>query len=199
MRASQRGFTLTDLVIVLAIVVVTAAIGLPKLFEATAALRVRAAAGEVVAAFRLARAYAIAHATKVGVRFETDGPRVTWTLYRDGDGDGVRSADIADGTDPAVDRGRPVAHLGTSVRFGFPQGPAPRDPGDPRRRLGRLDDPIRFNNSDIASFTPIGGSTPGSVYLTDGGHHLAAVRVAGRTGRIQVLVYDREREVWERR
>jgi type IV fimbrial biogenesis protein FimT len=199
MRDAERGITLVELVVVMAIVALAAAVGLPRIFEATAALRVRAAAGEIVSIFHLARGYAVAHSANVGVRFETGGARVTWSLYRDGDGDGVRGADIERGIDPPVFTGRAVGQLGTSVRFGFPPGPAPRDPGDPRRRLDRLDDPIRFNRSDIASFDPLGGSTPGSVYLTDGRRELAAVRVVGRSGKTRVLVYDPAREAWSQR
>lgn len=204
-RAVQRGFTLAEVLVVLAAVGLTAAITVPRLWQATAALRVRSAASEIVSIFHLARGYAIRHNHHVGVRFDTrgalgvDDERVTWSLYRDGDGDGVRTRDIEDGTDPPVMVGRAVARLGASVRFGFPPGPAPRDPGNPRRRLDRLDDPIRFNRSDIASFSPLGGSTPGSVYLTDGRAALAVVRVYNRTGKIRVLVYDPEREIWEDR
>ena len=82
------------------------------------------------------------------------------------------------------------------MRFGFPPGPPPRDPSDPRRRLDRLDDPLRFNRSDIASFDPLGGATPGSAYLTDGQTQLAAVRVLSTTGKVRVIVYDRRKQTW---
>jgi hypothetical protein len=82
------------------------------------------------------------------------------------------------------------------VRFGFPPGRPPRDPADPRRRLDRLDDPIRFNRSDIASFGPLTGSTPGSVFVTDGARHLAVVRVASATARARILRYEPEGETW---
>ena len=82
------------------------------------------------------------------------------------------------------------------MRFGFPPGRAPRDPGNPRRRLDRLDDPIRFNSSDIASFSHLGTSTPGSVYVTDGERCLSAARVFGITGKVSVLAYDTARESW---
>ena len=59
------------------------------------------------------------------------------------------------------------------------------------------DDAIRFNSSDLASFSPMGGSTPGTVYLTDGQSQLAAVRVTGRTGKVKVVVYDFGAEVWK--
>ena len=51
-------------------------------------------------------------------------------------------------------------------RWGSASPPGPR-PSIPARReaRGRLDNPIRFNDSDLASFGPFGTSTPGSVYL----------------------------------
>ena len=114
----------------------------------------------------------------------------------DGDCDGVLTADIDSGIDPAVSPPRQLAHFGSFARFGFPPGPAPRDPGDPGRRLDRLDDPIRFNRSDIASFNHLGGSTPGSLYLTDGRYLLSVVRVFGRTGKVKIMRYDQETEKW---
>jgi hypothetical protein len=81
------------------------------------------------------------------------------------------------------------------MRFGFPPGRPVRDPGDPRKLLS-TDDPIRFNQSDLASFGPLGTSTPGSLYLTDGQSRLLAVRVYGRTGKVKVIAYDFDAEVW---
>ena len=62
--------------------------------------------------------------------------------------------------------------------------------------MDRLDDPIRFNQSDLASFDPLGTATPGSLYLTDRRSLLAAVRVTSRTGRIRVLRYDSRARTW---
>jgi hypothetical protein len=185
---------------VLAIAGLTAAMGAPWLLRTVADTRMRLAASEVASSMHLARTHAVRHGEKVGLRFDTSGPagEVTWVLYRDGDGDGVRGDDIEDGTDPRVRDGG-FRRLGRAVRFGFPPGPAPRDPGNPRRRLDRLDDPIRFNRSDMASFGPLGTATPGTAYLTDGRERLVAVRIAGRTGRLRVLVYDPAEEVWRAR
>ena len=62
--------------------------------------------------------------------------------------------------------------------------------------MDRLDDPIRFNQSDLASFDPLGTATPGSLYLTDGQSRLTAVRVTSRTGRVRVLRYDSRARAW---
>lgn len=193
---AQRGFNLLELLTVLAVLGLVATLAVPSLMRASAEGRLKTAAWEVASAFRLARSFAVRHGAKVGVRFHTGtAGKVTWTLHRDGDGDGVRNADIESGTDPVV-TARRLQRLGPGMRLGFPPGDAPRDPGG-RGRIGRLEDPVRFNRSDIASFSPLGTATPGSVYLTDGSGGLAAVRVTGRTGRVQVLFYDPVAESWE--
>lgn len=193
----SAGFSLLEILVVLAVSVALAALLTPPLLSLTALLRTRLAATEVVAALRQAQAWAVRHDARVAVKFRrsADG-RVTFGLYRDGDGDGVRSRDIETGVDPPVEPPHPLLHLGRAIRFGFPPGPMPSDPGDPRRRLGRPEDPIRFNRSDLASFSPLGGSTPGSIYVTDGRRELFVVRVLGRTGRIRMERYDRDRDTW---
>lgn len=197
-RSLARGYQLFELLVVLAVLSISAAVGLPRALDWTRHLKVDLAARELVSALRLTQSYAIRYGTKVGIKFRPEakfGP--TFTLHLDGDGDGVRTVDIESGVDPAIGPPRQLAHFGSIVRFGFPPGPAPRDPGNPRRRLDRLDDPIRFNRSDIASFNHLGASTPGSLYLTDGRYLLSVVRLFGRTGKVKVMHYDRETETWQ--
>ena len=192
----ERGFQVADLVVFLAIFGMTVVLGVPQLIRITADLRVRLAAQEVVAALRQARSSAIRLDREVALRFAT-GLRgeVTFTLYRDGDGDGVLNADIRTGKDPQIAPPGRLEHLGADVRIGLPVRPV-RDPGDPSHFLD-ASDPIRFNASDLASFGPLGTATPGSVYLTDGGSHLAVVRVLGSTGRVRVLTYDFASQKWQ--
>ena len=90
-----------------------------------------------------------------------------------------------------------MVHLGGRTGFGFPSGPAPRDPGDPTHRLDRLEDPIRFNDSDIASYGPLGTSTPGSLYVTDGRGELFVVRVLGMTGKVRMMRWDARSDAWK--
>lgn len=195
-RSTAKGFTLIELLVVLAIFGLVAALGVPAILDATARLRVHLAATEAAATLRLARMTAVRSRTHVAVRFEErDDGAVWWAVYGDEDGDGVRSRDIERGVDRRLDGPRPLRRVGASVRLGFPPGRPPRDPGS-GRRMGRLHDPIRFNRSDMVSFGPIGSSTPGSLYFTDGKRHLAVVRVFGRTGKVKVMVYDRETGEW---
>lgn len=194
-RRAPDGFTLLELLTVLAILGLAAALGVPPLLDASARLRVSLAASEAASTIRLARMTAVRSRAHVAVRFEERGGSVWWAVYGDEDGDGVRSRDIERGVDRLLDGPRPLRRTGASVKLGFPPGPPPRDPGS-GRRMTRLDDPVRFNRSDMVSFGPIGTSTPGSLYFTDGKRHLAVVRVFGRTGKVKVMLYDPETEAW---
>ena len=194
--AGQRGFNLLELMVALAVFGLAATLTAPPLLEATAALRVDLAAREVAGALQRAKAVAVRQSANVAVRFRVvRAGDVTFALYRDGDGDGVLNRDIDSGVDPQLEPPQRLMHVGNDVRFGIPARPV-RDPGDPRAWLAAPDDPVRFNRSDLASFSPLGGSTPGTLYLTDGDDRLAAVRVSGRTGKIQVLAYDFADQVW---
>lgn len=193
---SQRGFTLVELLVGAVLIVMLALITVPPLLSASAKFRLRLAAAEVATSLYRARSEAIRLRHHVGLRFAQDADgHVTFTLYRDTDGDGLRTADVRSGVDRPLAPPRRLGSLGRDVRFGFPEQAPRRDPSG--RRLTRLDDPVRFNRSDLASFSPTGTSTPGSVYLTDGRGALVAVRLLGLTGKVRVVAWDPETDTWQ--
>jgi prepilin-type N-terminal cleavage/methylation domain-containing protein len=192
-----RGFQLIELVVALAIVAITALLIVPPVLSMGARIEVDAAAHELSMVLHEARALARLHASFVAVKFYPQADKVVWACFRDGDGDGVRSTDIASGVDPQLTPWRQLARFRGHLGFGFPPGRAPRDPGDPSRRLDRLDDPIRFNDSDLASFGPLGTSTPGSLFVTDGRRELSVVRVLNTTGKVRVLRWDPAADAWK--
>ena len=151
----------------------------------------------MVGVLRRTRIRAVRANTHVAVRFTDDGGEIRWALYGDGDGDGVRTRDIARGVDPLIEPSRALRRLDGSVRPGFPPGPLPRDPGDPHRRLHRRQDPLRFGRSDLVSFGPLGTSTSGTLYLTTGHRWTAAIRVYGASGKVKVLLHDADTGTWK--
>ena len=190
------GFQLLEVGVVIVVAALALGAAAVPFHHWSSQVRLRSAASELVSVLRRARTAALAQGCKVGVKFRHDrGERVRFTLYRDNDGDGVLTRDIERGIDTPLGLESMLRHVGGDVRLGFPVDVDPTDPGSPGRRLGRLDDPIRFNRSDIATFNPLGQATPGSLYVTDG-RHLLAVRVYGGSGRVRLLRWERESETW---
>ncbi len=191
-----RGFTSLELVIVLALCAALVTATAAGAFQLQASLAIRSAAAELAAAFFRARSYALTRGVAVALKFRTDGGRYEWALYRDGNGNGVRTSEIASGVDRSL--GLSIPWLRGDVRPGILQDSPVPDPASPGSKLDRLDDPIRFNNSDLCSFSPVGESTPGSVYLWDGRDRMAVVRVFGRTAKIHTLYFVRGEKSWRR-
>jgi len=196
MRSTQAGFTMAEMVVSLAVLTMLLMISIPTLTRIVGGVRLDLAAAEMAGVLRGARSLAIRLDREVAVKFfpRADGG-ATWAVYRDGNGNGVLNRDITAGVDPLVAPPRALEELGKQMRFGFPPGKRVRDPGSPGQLLA-TDDPIRFNQSNLASFGPLGTGTAGSLYLTDGQSRLMAVRVFGRTGKVKVIAYDFEAEIW---
>lgn len=181
----------------LAVALMVAAFGLllvtPGVLQLRQSIAIRSAVHETTVAFFRARTYAVSRGRNVGLKFRRNGSRWEWALYGDGNGNGVRTAEIASGVDRSLgvyypwSRGDVLPGIMTVTRV--------PDPGS-RGYLDRIDDPIRFNNSDICSFSPIGESTPGSVYLWDAHDRMAVVRVYGQSAKIRTLYYRRGERGW---
>lgn len=190
------GLSLWELLVGLSLLGTILAFVVPGAFALAASVAVRSAAHETTVAFYRARAHAITRNRNVGLKFRKNGDRHEWALYGDGNGNGVRTAEIASGVDPALGVYFPWSR--NDVLPAILTGTPVPDPGNPGRYLTRVDDPIRFNLSDICSFSPMGESTPGSVYLWDGRDRMGVVRVFGGTAKIRVLYHRRGERGWSR-
>jgi len=191
----RNGFSLVELIAALAIAATMLLIAIPSAQGLYAKVRIHTAGQEAAMTFRMARMTAIKTGREAAVRIEIFPAGYRLAIYRDGNGNGVLTKDILKGTDkPATgshgwDRG--------DVRIGILHGVRVPDPSSPSKPLTGIDDPVRFNKSDICSFSPLGECTPGSLYLTDGRTRMAVVRVYNRTGRIRVLYFTAGARRWE--
>lgn len=189
-----RGFSAVGMLLALAVAGVVFALAVPGVVALQSSVAVRSAAAETGAAFFQARGLAILRGRYVGLRFQQNGDRYEWIAYVDGNGNGIRTADITRGID------RPIARFPwhrNDVRPAILTGNLVPDPGEDGAFLDRVSDPIRFNSSDICSFSPIGESTPGSIYLWDGHDRMAVIRVFGRSAKIRTLYYRRGDRTWK--
>lgn len=192
----NRGTSFVELIVVLALAATLLAATVIGAFQLREALSVRSAAAELASTFFRARTYALTRGVAVALKFRKDGGRYEWALYRDGNGNGVRTSEIASGVDRSLALAVPWSR--SDVRPGILRGTPVPDPSSPGSPLDRLDDPIRFNNSDLCSFSPVGECTPGSIYLWDGRDRMAVVRVFGRSAKIRTLYYFRGEKDWRK-
>ena len=192
---TEAGFSLPEVVCFLLVLVSVTAIAAPAAFQLQSALAVRSAAGEVRAALYRARSEAIKRCRNVGLKFRRNGNRYEWALYVDGNGNGLRTTEITNGIDRSLGLSLPWGR--NDVLPGILTDVRVPDPGTSGKFLQNVGDPIRFNSSDICSFSPVGESTPGSIYLWDGRDRMAVVRVFGRTAKVRTLYYRRGDKEWK--
>ena len=95
----EHGHTLLEMLVVLALSCLLAGVAVPSLSGVLQRARIRGASRELTSLLRGTRSRAIAECRTLGLVFERDARGWRHILYADGDGDGIRAADIASGTD----------------------------------------------------------------------------------------------------
>lgn len=192
---SNAGLSIFELLLGMTTLAGVLAIATPGVMRLREEVSLRSAVHEASVAFYLARSYAISKNRNVGLKFRRNGDRYEWALYADGNGNGVRTAEIASG----VDRFLGVTYPWTrnDVMPGIMTGTRVPDPGSAGHYLDHPEDPIRFNASDICSFSSMGESTPGSVYLWNAHDGMAVLRVFGQTAKLRSLYYRRGDREWK--
>ena len=184
------GFTLVELLAGLAILGILILFAVPLVAETVAGERLHAAAMEEAVEFRRLRQRAVSEQVSFGLRFVAVGSGWSRAVYRDGNGNGIRTADILAGRDRLVEGPARLEDRHVGIRYGLPAGPLPAVPPDPGP-FPNPGDPIKFGSGDIVSFSPGGSVSSGSLYLTDG-RRAAAVVVFGATGRVRLFRYRPE-------
>jgi prepilin-type N-terminal cleavage/methylation domain-containing protein len=181
----EDGLTLLEVVLTLAIVATISGIALP--LTATALDEVRTAMGARYLEARIfsARMQAIRRSARVALRFVPEADDFRFAEYADGNGNGVRTAEIAAGLDVEIAPGRLLRDSFSGVKFGL-QGSVPDVDGV---RTAERSDGVRVGSARILSLGPDGTATSGTLYL-HGRRSQYAVRVLGATGRTRLLRFD---------
>lgn len=180
----NHGFTLLELALVLALMTVVFAVSMPHVRAYSETAYVEAAGRAFEGEFRKAYSTAVRGQVQTAIVFEARTEPPTYSIYADRNHNGVQRADIQAGIDERLAGPFPLTAGLPDVRVGINAGVPAIPPGH-----GTLDpsDPIRFGNSDVLSFSPLGTATPGTFYLA-GRHLQAAVRVVAGTARVRLLV-----------
>ena len=181
----SAGFSLLELLLVLSIIATMSVLAIPLTAGALDEMRTAMAARYLEGRIMNARMTAIRRSTKVALRFEAvDDDDYRYGEYWDGNGNGVRSAEIASGLDPVSAPAEFLGNRFTGVTFGLHAGIADVD-GD----RSTTTDGVRIGTSRILTLGPDGTATSGTLYVR-GRRGQFAVRILGATGRTRVLRFD---------
>jgi prepilin-type N-terminal cleavage/methylation domain-containing protein len=192
----QDGITLIELIVVIAIIGIIALCAMPAFAAYRRQASVIAAGNEMRSLLRAVRSRAIARGRNAGVKFVKSGNNWTYTLYDDGNGNGIYNADINKGIDRRYFGPALVMPQFQTAAVGL-LAKTIRDPDG--AKLLPTDPALQFGTSTICSFSPVGSSTSGTIYISDGVDNLYAVRVYGATGKVRMLRYDAGLQKWEER
>jgi prepilin-type N-terminal cleavage/methylation domain-containing protein len=186
-HAHDEGYTLVEMLAVIGIVCIAAGAAVPTGLARVEEARLDGAARHMATLSFTARAQAVLRSRSVALRFEPDpgSADIAFRLYVDGNNNGVRTLDIANGIDQPLSPREHLPDRFPGTRFGIAAGLIGIDPGDV---LNAGDDPIRVGPSNLVSFSPSGSVTPGTLYIrSDRGQR--AIRFLGATGRTRVLSF----------
>ena len=185
------GFSVVELLFVLAAIATLAGVGIPLTTNALDELRVGMAARYVAGRIVAARLDALQRSTTLGLRFDAGGADYTFTTCVDGNDNGLRTAEIASGTDWQL---APAEYLGqrfADVHFGLAAGVPDLD-GSRQTEDG---DGVRLGSSRILSLGPDGTATSGTLYIR-GRRGQYAVRILGATARVRIFQYQTGANAW---
>ena len=186
----EDGASLVEVLVVVAVIMALVGFSVPVSAGVVDAGRARQAASFVASRFRLARIEALNKGANVGVVFDLVSNRWSIRICRDGNRNGLRRADIRTGTDPCVDGPHHFTALFPGVEIAVDpslQGPGGEPPSP---------DPVRFGTSDMASFSPNGSCTSGSLFLRTPRSQQYVVRISGVNGRLRVFRFDLGAGLW---
>jgi hypothetical protein len=136
---------------------------------------------------------AVVRAADIGWQFVANERGYTYAPYVDGNGNGIRTLDINAGTDRLIGAVERLSDHFAGVDFGvLPDLPAVT-PGETPPGT----DPIKLGTSNILTFTSLGTSSSGSLYVRGSRHLQYVIRILGETGRVRVLKFDPRAQKWK--
>ena len=185
------GYTVVEIVFVAGLMVTLGGMAVPSLVSGLDDYRTAGAARYVSTRLQRARMEAVSRSTEVAMQFIQVGVGYSYAVYMDGDHNGVRTKDIQSGADPPVGSAERLPDHFRGVDFSVQPGLPAVDGGAPPGN-----DPIRLGASNMASFSPVGTATSGSVYIR-GRSAQYVVRIFGATGKIRVLKFDQTARQWK--
>ena len=186
-----RGYSLIEVLVATMLLVIVTAMAVPIVLYSAEYSRAAGAARYLAARIGVVRMEALKRSTYVALRFENENGHYRFSTYIDGNGNGIRSSEVARQIDVPLARAEQLDDHFPGVTFGVSDDVWPVTPDD-----ALIGDPIRIGRSDFLSFSPMGSATSGTLYVRGQGKQQFAVRIFGVTGRVSVLRFDFQNRRW---
>jgi Tfp pilus assembly protein FimT len=186
----EDGVTLLEVLFAMALATTVSALSMSLVGQTVDEVRTASAARYVAARIGAARAAAVRSSRTTALKFEAVDGDYRFSTFADGNGNGVRAAEIRDGTDPPVEPFERLSDKFPGVRFALTEGASD---ADGQERTGA--DGVRIGAARILSMSSDGTATSGTLYIR-GRRVQYAVRVLGVTGRTRMLQYRAEDDTW---
>jgi len=179
-----------ELLVTVAIVATVTGLSAPLVVHGRDDNEGRQAALFLAGQLRLARQQAVQTGRHTAIVFDLIAETWRFSVCVDEDGDGVLRSDITSGVDRCQGAPQPLASW-------FSRASIHRASAVPDLS-GRTDGAIvAFGTARMASFSPLGTASSGSLtIMTRGGRHFA-IRVAGVTGRVRLWRFMPETRRWQ--
>jgi type II secretory pathway pseudopilin PulG len=190
-----RGYSLLEVVFVASLGVTLTAVAVPQYLAGLDDWRASGAARYLSSRLQRARMEAVMRSAAVALKFVETPDGYSYTVYLDGNGNGVQSEEIQSGVDRRLNGPERLHDHFAGVEFGALPGLPPIDPGGTSPGA----DPIRLGVSGLATFTALGTSSSGTVYIRGRRDAQYAVRIFGDTGKIRIMKFEPRAGRWSSR
>ena len=190
--SAVAGFTIVELLFVVGTVATLGSVAIPQVLTGLDDFRTAGAARHIAARLQRARMDAVVRSADVGLQVTQTPAGYSYAVYVDGNRNGVRTAEIQQGTDRKLVPPERLFDQFPGVDFGaIPGLPAVDAGGTPPGT-----DPVRLGASNVATFTASGTSSSGSLYIRGRRNTQYVVRIYGQTGKTRVLKFDARNRQW---
>ncbi len=190
---SRAGYSLVELLFVTALIATVSAVAIPGILATVDDARAIGATRYLSTRLQHARMESVMRSADVGLRFVASETGYAYATYVDGNGNGIRTADILSGIDWPLRPAERLPDFFYGVDFGVLPGLPPVESG------GAPPDgePVKVGASRILTFTAIGSSSSGSVYVLGSTGAQYVIRIFGVSGKTRVLKFNSQTHKWK--
>jgi hypothetical protein len=185
-----NGATFVEILFALTLGVALMTMAVPAVTGVLDDIRTGMAARYMAGRIGLIRLDAVRRSRSVALRFESAAGGYVFASFRDGNDNGVRSADIREGIDASLGPFERLSDKFSGVRFELADNAVDAD-----GQAGTGPDGVRIGTARILTMSADGTATSGTLYIR-GRRSQYAVRVLGVTGRTRLLQYQERNRTW---